>query len=282
MAQRQRQGNAGSGQFGDTTYTKIFVGGLAWETQRDTMRRYFEQFGEILEAVVITDKATGRSKGYGFVTFKDADSASRACIDPSPVIDGRRANCNLASLGARPTRPTTPQHGGGRYRTAIGSAGAPAYHPPGTSYTQQPQTQYPLRQAFPYQTYGYTGYSQEGIYPMVGFIFQIINVSIAWYLWKQKPVDALKKCLSVKLQTYYSPYGGHQFSHYYPGLGMLPNPAIYPYYTQYLQGSMQYPQMVQYPQPYIPQQQYGSPILSLPANVPFTTVCGEMQQVPCR
>lgn len=57
------------GDFNDTTHTKIFVGGLAWETQRDTMRRYFEQFGEIQEAVVITDKNTGRSKGYGFVSF---------------------------------------------------------------------------------------------------------------------------------------------------------------------------------------------------------------------
>lgn len=56
------------GDFSDTTYTKIFVGGLAWETQRDAMRRYFEQFGEIQEAVVITDKNTGRSKGYGFVS----------------------------------------------------------------------------------------------------------------------------------------------------------------------------------------------------------------------
>lgn len=54
--------------FGDTTFTKVFVGGLAWETQSETMRRYFEQFGEILEAVVITDKNTGRSKGYGFVS----------------------------------------------------------------------------------------------------------------------------------------------------------------------------------------------------------------------
>ena len=60
--------NAGQQQLGDTTYTKIFVGGLAWETRRETMRRYFEQFGEILEAVVITDKNTGRSKGYGFVS----------------------------------------------------------------------------------------------------------------------------------------------------------------------------------------------------------------------
>lgn len=54
--------------FGDTTYTKVFVGGLAWETPTDVMRRYFEQFGEILEAVIITDKNTGKSKGYGFVS----------------------------------------------------------------------------------------------------------------------------------------------------------------------------------------------------------------------
>ena len=62
-------GNNGGVEFNDTTYTKIFVGGLAWETKRDTMRRHFEQFGEIQEAVVITDKNTGRSKGYGFVCF---------------------------------------------------------------------------------------------------------------------------------------------------------------------------------------------------------------------
>ena len=55
--------------FGDTTLTKVFVGGLAWETKSETLRRHFEQFGEILEAVVITDKNTGRSKGYGFVSI---------------------------------------------------------------------------------------------------------------------------------------------------------------------------------------------------------------------
>lgn len=55
--------------FGDTTFTKVFVGGLAWETQTETLRQHFEQYGEILEAVVITDKNTGRSKGYGFVSI---------------------------------------------------------------------------------------------------------------------------------------------------------------------------------------------------------------------
>lgn len=46
------------------------------------------------------------------VTFKDPDAAIRACQNPSPVIDGRRANCNLASLGAhKPPPPTPQQHG---------------------------------------------------------------------------------------------------------------------------------------------------------------------------
>ncbi|KAI9070990.1 hypothetical protein K1719_047052 [Acacia pycnantha] len=92
-------------QFGDTTFTKVFVGGLAWETPADEMRRYFEQFGRILEAVIINDKHTGKSKGYGFVTFRDPDSARKACADPKPMIYGRRANCNIASLG----RPPSPR-----------------------------------------------------------------------------------------------------------------------------------------------------------------------------
>lgn len=55
--------------FGDTTFTKVFVGGLAWETKSETLRRHFEQYGDIFEAVVISDKNTGRSKGYGFVSI---------------------------------------------------------------------------------------------------------------------------------------------------------------------------------------------------------------------
>lgn len=53
----------------DTTFTKIFVGGLPYHTTDKTLREYFDQFGEIEEAVVITDRQTGKSKGYGFVGF---------------------------------------------------------------------------------------------------------------------------------------------------------------------------------------------------------------------
>ncbi|XP_074586580.1 uncharacterized protein LOC141842267 [Curcuma longa] len=96
-------------QLRDTALTKVFVGGLAWETREAALREHFGPFGDILEAVIISDKITGRSKGYGFVTFKEAEAAKKACEDATPVIDGRRANCNLASLGAK--RASTPSHG---------------------------------------------------------------------------------------------------------------------------------------------------------------------------
>nr|XP_010907524.1 probable RNA-binding protein ARP1 isoform X2 [Elaeis guineensis] len=130
-------------QFGDTTLRKVFVGGLAWETQKEALREHFEKYGEILEAVIISDKLTGRSKGYGFVTFKEAEAAKKACEDPTPVINGRRANCNLASLGAkrlRPSPPATPAHhqpgmAAGSRGVSPGPAATWYYHP---SVTQPP------------------------------------------------------------------------------------------------------------------------------------------------
>ncbi|XP_041101693.1 RNA-binding protein 24-like isoform X1 [Polyodon spathula] len=86
----------------DTTYTKIFVGGLPYHTTDSSLRKYFEVFGEIEEGVVITDRQTGKSRGYGFVTMADRTAAERACKDPNPIIDGRKANVNLAYLGAKP------------------------------------------------------------------------------------------------------------------------------------------------------------------------------------
>lgn len=53
----------------DTTFTKIFVGGLPYHTNDASLRKYFEQFGEIEEAVVITDRMSSCSKGYGFVSI---------------------------------------------------------------------------------------------------------------------------------------------------------------------------------------------------------------------
>ncbi|KAL7109491.1 hypothetical protein ACP275_06G178500 [Erythranthe tilingii] len=114
MTMMSNSNNGGNVQsMGDTSLTKVFVGGLAWETPKESMRDHFHKYGDILEAVIISDKLTGRSKGYGFVTFKDADAAKRACEDPAPIINGRRANCNLAALGARRPRSSSTTTAGG-------------------------------------------------------------------------------------------------------------------------------------------------------------------------
>ena len=52
----------------DNTFTKLFVGGLPYHTTDETLQAYFQQFGDIEEAVVIHDRVTRKSKGYGFVS----------------------------------------------------------------------------------------------------------------------------------------------------------------------------------------------------------------------
>uniref|UniRef100_A0A0D9VK58 RRM domain-containing protein n=1 Tax=Leersia perrieri TaxID=77586 RepID=A0A0D9VK58_9ORYZ len=148
--------------FGDTTYTKVFVGGLAWETTSERLRRFYDRFGDILEAVVITDRHSGRSKGYGFVTFRDPESARKACEDPTPVIDGRRANCNLASLGR--AQPAVPL---GRPRSAGSYFGVPVPRGiyVGGSYGQSRPLPLGYYQGYPVPQYSYTTYGTEYIYP---------------------------------------------------------------------------------------------------------------------
>ncbi|KAM7504494.1 hypothetical protein LguiB_003398 [Lonicera macranthoides] len=157
-----------AGQFGDTTLTKVFVGGLAWETPKECMKEHFDKYGDILEAVIISDKITGRSKGYGFVTFKEAEAAKRACEDATPVINGRRANCNLASLGARRPRASStppPQHHGQGPNVGPRSTTTPApashvqwYYPAGTTAS-------PFHhQAVPYYGYSPTYVTADGSY----------------------------------------------------------------------------------------------------------------------
>ncbi|XP_052060985.1 heterogeneous nuclear ribonucleoprotein 27C-like [Mytilus californianus] len=50
---------------------KFFVGNLSWETDNESLWNYFSKFGPLSDAVVIMDRETGRSRGFGFVTFRD-------------------------------------------------------------------------------------------------------------------------------------------------------------------------------------------------------------------
>ncbi|KAM0003782.1 putative RNA recognition motif domain, nucleotide-binding alpha-beta plait domain superfamily [Helianthus debilis subsp. tardiflorus] len=61
-----------------TSSSKVFMGGLAWATDDTSLREAFSAYGEVYEARVIMDRETGRSRGFGFVTFADAETASAA------------------------------------------------------------------------------------------------------------------------------------------------------------------------------------------------------------
>ncbi|KAL8459841.1 hypothetical protein ACS0TY_030910 [Phlomoides rotata] len=93
----------------DPALRKLFVRGLAWNTTSETLCAAFQEHGVIEEGAVIYDKITGKSRGYGFVTFTDMESAQKALKAPSKMIDGRMAVCNLASEGLSSTSITADQ-----------------------------------------------------------------------------------------------------------------------------------------------------------------------------
>ena len=77
---------------------KLFVGGLAWATTSDGLRKAFELFGEVTDAKVITDRETNRSRGFGFVTFTEDDAAAKAITEmDGKELDGRTIRVNEAN-----------------------------------------------------------------------------------------------------------------------------------------------------------------------------------------
>ncbi|KAJ4866022.1 UBP1-associated protein 2C [Raphanus sativus] len=82
----------------DTTQRKLFIRGLAAETTTEGLRSLFSTYGDLEEAIVILDKATAKSKGYGFATFKHVDGALLALKEPSKKIDGRVTVTQLAAF----------------------------------------------------------------------------------------------------------------------------------------------------------------------------------------
>jgi RNA recognition motif-containing protein len=76
---------------------KIFVGGLAWATDDHGLKAAFESFGNVVEAKVIADRMTGRSRGFGFVTFDTAEAATEALSFDGQMLDGRTVRVDKAN-----------------------------------------------------------------------------------------------------------------------------------------------------------------------------------------
>jgi RNA recognition motif-containing protein len=101
---------------------KLFVGNLPWTVTSDSLREMFAEFGEIVEAMLITDRETGRSKGFGFVTFTTEEAAQAAIsAKNNSDLEGRPMVVNVA-------KPKEPRNdfrggGGGGYRGGGGAGG---------------------------------------------------------------------------------------------------------------------------------------------------------------
>ncbi len=88
--------------------TKLFVGGLSWDTTDDKLREFFAQAGTVVSATVITDKFSGRSKGFGFVEMSTAEEAKKAKELGGKELDGRTITVD----DARPQAPRENRSGG--------------------------------------------------------------------------------------------------------------------------------------------------------------------------
>lgn len=88
----------------------LFIGSLAYATNDDGLKTHFEQIGPVASARVITDRETGRSKGFGFVEFESDDDNQKA-VDQlnGKELDGRTINVSLA----RPKEDRPANAGGG-------------------------------------------------------------------------------------------------------------------------------------------------------------------------
>ncbi len=85
---------------------KLFVGSLEWSVTENDLQQAFSSFGEIEEVILVKDKFSGKSKGFGFVTFVNGDDADKATADLNNTdLKGRKIVVNEA----RPLKPREPR-----------------------------------------------------------------------------------------------------------------------------------------------------------------------------
>ena len=85
---------------------KVYVGNLPFSVDQEGLKGLFADYGEMEEVTVISDKFSGRSKGFGFITFKDEESAKKAISEMNDKeIEGRKLKVNEAKpMEDRPPR----------------------------------------------------------------------------------------------------------------------------------------------------------------------------------
>ncbi|XP_077995685.1 RNA-binding protein Musashi homolog 2-like isoform X15 [Glandiceps talaboti] len=75
---------------------KMFIGGLSWQTSPDGLRDHFSKFGEVTECMVMRDQATKRSRGFGFITFRDPASVDKVLGQHTHELDQKKIDPKVA------------------------------------------------------------------------------------------------------------------------------------------------------------------------------------------
>ena len=85
--------------------TKLYVGNLSYNTTSDSLQNAFAQAGKVVSATVLSDRMSGRSRGFGFVEMEDADAAKAIEMWNDKDLDGRKLRVNEARpMAERPPR----------------------------------------------------------------------------------------------------------------------------------------------------------------------------------
>ncbi|KAM4055082.1 RNA recognition motif domain-containing protein [Hirsutella rhossiliensis] len=148
---------------------KLFVGGLAWHTDEATLRQKFEEFGPVDEAVVVKDRDTGRSRGFGFVRYTNDNDAESAIAAMNNIeFDGRTIRVDKASDRGGGRGGPSSFGGRGGYSQFNSYNQAPGYSSNGQMYNDGYGRGYPPQQpgypgppqGYAPPSYGYPGSSQ--------------------------------------------------------------------------------------------------------------------------
>ena len=153
---------------------KVYVGNLSWNTNDDSLRQAFENYGQVVDAIVMRDRETSRSRGFGFVTFSSPAEAQTAISSLNDTeLDGRRIKVNMANArggqgGGGSGGYSGGGYGGGGYNNNQGGGGGGyggggyggGY---GNQGGYQPQSGYqPQQGGYPQGGYQGGGYSGGG------------------------------------------------------------------------------------------------------------------------
>lgn len=94
--------------------SKIYVGNLSYSTSEDELRDFFSQYGSIQDTKLILDMSTGRSKGFGFITYTSSNDCENALAANGAELDGRKLKVNLAREDNRRSGGSNNRSGGYR------------------------------------------------------------------------------------------------------------------------------------------------------------------------